>query len=192
VNAPRRAGHPGGAGEGGAQTLKAVLVIVVVILIGVAVLHRSGKPVSASSSSTAPPTTHGATQPNRPATATTTTVPAPTTTTTLVPVSSVKLTVLNGTGISGVAKQWSEKLKANPGYDTLAPDNATKNVTASAIYVITPGYQAEAAALAKTVGLPATAVNPTVPAPASAPIPAGDREAANLVLIIGPDLAAKA
>ena len=142
MNAPRRAGHPGGAGEGGAQTLKAVLVIVVVILIGVAVLHRSGKPVSASSSSTAPPTTHGATQPNKPATATTTTVPAPTTTTTLVPVSSVKLTVLNGTGISGVAKQWSDKLKANPGYNTLPPDNATDNVTASVIYVITPGYQA--------------------------------------------------
>jgi LytR cell envelope-related transcriptional attenuator len=180
VSAPRRAGHPGGGGEGGAQTLKAVLVIVVVILIGVAVLHRSGKPVAASSSSTVPPTTaHGATQPNHPATATTTTVPAPTTTTTLVPVSSVKLTVLNGTGISGVAKKWSDKLRASPGYDTLAPDNATKNVTASEIYVITPGYEA-------------TAVNPTVPAPASAPIPAGDRQAANLVLVIGPDLAAKA
>jgi hypothetical protein len=166
-------------------------VIAVVILIGVAVLHRSGKPVSASSSTTAPPTTHGATTPTHPA-VTTTTVARPTTTTTLVPVSSVKLTVLNGTGISGVAKKWSDKLKANPGYNTLAPDNATKNVTASEIYVITPGYEAEAQALARTVGLPSTAVNPTVPAPASAPIPAGDREAANLVLVIGPDLAAKA
>jgi hypothetical protein len=42
------------------------------------------------------------------------------------------------------------------------------------------------------VGLPVTAVNQTIPAPASAPIPANARTTANLVLIIGPDLAAHA
>jgi hypothetical protein len=42
------------------------------------------------------------------------------------------------------------------------------------------------------VALPVTAVNQTVPAPASAPIPAAERTTANLVLVIGPDLAGSA
>ncbi len=71
-----------------------------------------------------------------------------------------------------LAGEWSAKLKANPGYDTLAPLNATAKVAQSEIYIVTPGFQREANALAVAVGLPVTAVNVTVPPPASAPIPA--------------------
>jgi hypothetical protein len=78
------------------------------------------------------------------------------------------------------------------GYQTEPPDNATTRTTTSAIYILTPGYQSEAYALAATVGLPSSAVNITIPAPATAPIPAAERAKANLVLVIGQDLAATA
>jgi hypothetical protein len=100
--------------------------------------------------------------------------------------------VLNGVGTGTLAGQWSAKLKANPGYNTLAPDDATAKVAASMIYVLTPGYLPEANALAAAVGLPASAVNPTIPAPLSAPIRATERTIANLVLVVGPDLAGRA
>ena len=110
----------------------------------------------------------------------------------LIPPSSIKLQVLNGVLTGSLAGQWSAKLKANPGYNTLTPDNSTAKVATSVIYIITPGYRREANALAVAVGFPVTAVNTTVPAPSSAPIPAAERTTANLVLIIGPDLAGSA
>jgi hypothetical protein len=100
--------------------------------------------------------------------------------------------VLNGTGSGQLATQWSNKLKANPGYNTLAPADATATVPRSEIFIVTPGYLREAEALAATVGLTSAAINPTTPPPASAPIPSSARANANLVLVIGPDLAAKA
>ena len=163
--------------EGGTQTGKAIVVIVVMMVLGWIVLH------------------HGSSNPAAPAhrasaTATTTTVPS--TTTTLVPPASIKVQVLNGTGSGNLAGQWSTKLKTTGGYDTLAPDDSTSKVTASAIYVITPGYVPEAYALATAVGLPPSAVNTTVPAPSGAPIPTSERAKADLVLVVGPDLAASA
>jgi hypothetical protein len=164
-----------------APAVLALVVVAVAVVIGVLVLSHS-PPHKASSAGAARPSSLS----------TTTTSVAPTTPTTLVPPASIKLQVLNGVGYDALAGDWSRKLHASPGYDTLAPDNATSRVTASAIYVITPGYYPEAVALAQTVGLTSAAVNPTVPAPASAPIPPSERAEANLVLVIGPDLVAGA
>ena len=180
--------QPAGSGSGsgdGIHTLKALILIVVVVLIGWVVLHHTTKPHSSASSATSPTTV-----PTAP-----TTVPGGATTTTtvaLIPPSSIKLQVLNGVGSGQLATEWSNKLKANPGYNTLAPADATATVPASRIYIVTPGYQREADALATTVGLTAAAIVPTAPPPASAPIPSTARTNANLVLVIGPDLAAKA
>jgi hypothetical protein len=115
---------------------------------------------------------------------TTTTVP-------LIPPSSIKLQVLNGVGTGQLAGEWSNKLKASPGYNTLAADNATAVVTTSTIYVMTIGYIPEALHLATVVGLPASAVDTTI-APASVPIRSSERAAPNLVLVIGPNLAGTA
>ncbi len=123
-------------------------------------------------------------------TTTASTIPPSTTTTTILPPSQVKVQVLNGVLTGNLASEWSAKLKNQFGYITLPPDNATEKVPTSIIYVLTPGYQPEAQHLATSVGLPASAVFPEVPAPATAPIPASARTSANLVLIIGPDLAA--
>lgn len=163
---------------------KAFALIAVLVIIGIAVLAKATTGGSGHSTRTAASQSSSTTSP--------TTAAAPSTTTTLVPASEVKVQVLNGLLTGSLASQWSQKLKSNPGYATLPPDNATAKVTASAIYILTPGYQAEANALAAAVGLPASAVNPTVPPPASAPIPASERTSANLVLVIGPELASSA
>jgi hypothetical protein len=182
MNQPGRAPTPPSSGT---QTVKAVVVIAAVVIIGVVVLHHNPKSTVVSTTST----THA----RHSTTTTKSGVPATTTTTVpLVPPSSIKLQVLNGVLTGSLAGEWSVKLKANPGYNTLPPDNATAKVAQSEIYVLTPGYLPEARSLAAAVGLPAGAVNPTVPAPLSAPIPPAERTAANLVLVIGPDLAGSA
>jgi LytR cell envelope-related transcriptional attenuator len=165
------------------HTGRAILVILVVVVVGWLVLHHSTSPATHATST---PTT-AATQPavSTPATTPSTTVP-------LVAPASIKLQVLNGMLTGSLSGEWSAKLKANPGYDTLSALNATARVAASEIYVVTPGFQREADALAVAVGLPATAVNATTPPPATAPIPGGVSSTANLVLVIGPDLAGSA
>jgi hypothetical protein len=170
-----------GGGSGATQTGKAVLVIAIVVVVGWWVLLKSTPSAHVASATS---TTH-ATTTVRPTT-------PPTTAVALIPPASIKLQVLNGVLSGNLAGQWTTKLKANPGYNTLPPDNATSKVAASEIYIITPGYQREANALAVAVGLPVTAVNQTVPAPATAPIPTAERTTANLVLVIGPDLAGHA
>ncbi len=176
-------GRTPGVGSGGMQTGKAVLVIVVVVVVGWVVLRHGTSSTSAGST---PTTTHA------PATTVPSSTAVPTTTVPLVAPANIKLQVLNGVLTGSLAGEWSAKLKANPGYNTLPPDNATAKVAQSEIYVVTPGYGPEANALAVAVGLPATAVNPTTPPPPTAPISAADLRQANLVLIIGPDLAGSA
>jgi hypothetical protein len=177
-------GRASGAPSGGAQTIKAVVVIAAVVVLGVLVLHHGPKSPKAAGTAT----THS----SRSTTTLKSTSVAPTTTVPLVPPSSIKLQVLNGVLTGSLAGQWTTKLQANPGYHTLVPDNATAKVAQSQIYVLTPGYLPEGRALAAAVGLPASSVNPTVPAPVTAPIPAAERTTANLVLVIGPDLAGRA
>jgi LytR cell envelope-related transcriptional attenuator len=184
VSGPMRSG--GSARDGGVHTAKAVLVIVVVVLVGWWVLyksHGSAKPSAAAATATPSTTAHASH-------GSTTTVPRATTTVALVPPASIKLQVLNGVLTGALAGQWTAKLKANPGYSVLPPDDATAKVASSVIYVITPGYGPEGNALASTVGLTPAAVQTVVPA--TAPIPAAEKAKANLVLIIGPDLEASA
>ena len=177
---PRRPGA-----DGAINPARAIAIIVVLVLVGVLVLYESGrgKSTNASTGTGHHPTTTSSTTPPP---------PASTTTTTVLPAPQVKVQVLNGVLTGTLAGQWSAKLRANPGYITETADNATSKVTSSVIYILTPGYLAEADALARAVGLPASAVNTSLPAPASAPIPSADRQTANLVLVIGNDLAANA
>ena len=171
--------HP--RASGGSQTLKAAIVIVVVVVVGWLVLKHNPSKQKAAGPTT---TVHSATVPSTAAT-TTTTVP-------LIPPSSIKLQVLNGVGSGSLAGEWSSKLKTEYGYQYQPPDNATAVVTTSTIYVMTAGYVPEADRLATQVGLTPAIVDPTIPAPASAPIPASERAGANLVLVIGPNLASTA
>jgi hypothetical protein len=123
---------------------------------------------------------------------TTTTTPTTTTTVATVPPSKIELQVLNGLLNGPLSAEWSAKLHADPGYQTMAARNTTAQDTISAIYIVKSGYQAEAQALAKTVGLPDSSIVDLVPPPSSAPIPSVDLQQADLVLVIGDSLASKA
>jgi hypothetical protein len=168
---------------GGTRTVLALVVIGVLVVIGAVVLARSPGKTSGSAAPTtsSTTTTHPTTNPA-----------TPTTTTALVPPAQVKVQVLNGANhAQPIASTWSNKLRTTYGYDTLPGDNATTTVQTSAIYVMTPGYTEEANRLATQV---APSSPPTVytTVPSTAPIPARDTTKANLVLVIGPDLANKA
>lgn len=176
----RTSGRRGQSGDGGVQWFRALVLIIVLVAIGAVILAKtSNGTATRTASSTAHPK----------ATTTVTTLPPSTTSTTLLPSGQVKVQVLNGLRTGSLSSQWVAKLKSQFGYQTGPPDDATATVTTSVIYVLTPGYQPEADQLAARVGLTPASVDPTVPAPASAPIPVAERTSANLVLIVGQDLA---
>ncbi|HEY1734359.1 MAG TPA: LytR C-terminal domain-containing protein [Acidimicrobiales bacterium] len=166
--------------DGRTQIGKAVILVVVTAAIAVLVLyHLTGSNgTNVASSST-----------------TTTTVPAKTTTTTaptkpLVAPAQIKLQVLNGLLTGTLAGNLSTTLKASPGYDTLPANNTTTMTSTSVIYVVTTGYYPEAEALAATLGLGDSTITKGIPA--GAPVPSGVATQANLIVVIGTSLQAKA
>jgi LytR cell envelope-related transcriptional attenuator len=170
---------------------KAIVLVVVAVVVAVLLLHHQSKSTVASATTAGKGGTTATTVASTKGKGSKAAAPTTTTTTVAVtPPSQVKLKVLNGVLTGNLATEESATLKANPGYDTLAPDNATTKVTSSAIYVLTAGDGPEGLALAATLGLPASDVVTSVPA--NAPIPAVDKaQGPDLVLVIGPDLASK-
>jgi hypothetical protein len=117
---------------------------------------------------------------------TTTTVPhakpsAPTTTTTTVPPAKVPVVVANASGITGAAAALSARIQAS-GWDMLPPANATSDVTTSRVYY-QAGFQPEAASIASSLGLPASAV---VPYTSAAPV--SSIGTAEVIVVAGPDI----
>lgn len=105
----------------------------------------------------------------------------PTTTTPLTHTpAQVRVQVLNSTGPSGSAATATTTISA-VGYVTLEPDNAAdRNATATTVYA-QPGYEADAAAIAGSLGITAAPLPMPAPPPAPAPIDA------NVVIVLGPD-----
>jgi hypothetical protein len=95
--------------------------------------------------------------------------------------SLVTVLVANGTGIRGLGSQNADALKAL-GYNTLTAVDATKNLDASIVQYV-PGYQPEATAIALTLGLQPASVQ-ALNAP---PVP--DTQSANVVVVLGADVA---
>lgn len=114
---------------------------------------------------------------------TTTTQPVPTTVA-VRPPREVKVLTANGTNVSGAAGKVSGGLR-NLGYNVLAPTDA-KSAEVSSVY-FTPGFEREAQAVAQALQLPPTAAKP-LPKPA----PVTDVRGANVLVVVGPDVAAKA
>ena len=98
------------------------------------------------------------------------------------PPSEVKVLVANGSGTNGAAGGATDALEAL-GYVTGTPANAER-VPATVVYY-TDGYQVEAEALAEAIGAAPTTVTAM---PAVAPV--DDLQLANILVVIGPDLAA--
>ncbi len=174
------------ARDAGSQTAKAAVLVVVAVIVGILLLRHTGttsvtRTVSGASSHKAtgiPPTTIN---------------PHPTSTTVTTPPiapGNVKVLVLNGvSSTQPLAGNLSKQLQT-AGYNTLAGDNATAKVTASAIYAVSSQYLSAASTLAGTLGLATSSVVNGLPT--SAPVATRERTIANVVVVIGPDLATKA
>ncbi len=93
--------------------------------------------------------------------------------------------VANATGVSGAAATVSNQLQA-VGWSMLPPVNASARVTSSHVYYVA-GHQAEANSVAGALHLPSTAV---VPYTTAAPI--SSIGTAEVVVVVGPDLATPA
>lgn len=125
-------------------------------------------------------------------TTTTTSRANETTTTTQAPhrPQDVKVLTLNGTATQGAGRRVSDNVKTQQ-YNMLAPVDATAATKAAtrftAVY-FTPGYDVDARAIARYLALPATAV---APYPATN-APVADSRTANVVIVVGPDLAGAA
>jgi hypothetical protein len=106
------------------------------------------------------------------------------TTTTTTPPSKVPVVVANGSNVTGAAGSISTQLQA-AGWQVLPAENATSNVTASVVYYVA-GFQPSAAAIAKLLGVPTSGIQPLTSA-----APVGAVGAADVVVVVGPDVASK-
>ncbi|MGE3618989.1 MAG: LytR C-terminal domain-containing protein [Acidimicrobiia bacterium] len=98
------------------------------------------------------------------------------------PAAQVPVVVLNGTNTGGVAGKYNDALAAQ-GYQMGNAANANPKVAATAVFFL-PGWELEAAAVAAAIGAPPTSVA-ALPA-----APPGEIGTAQVVVVIGPDLAA--
>jgi len=159
--------RPTGGTGGTVHVGKAAAIIVVAALIGVLVLYKDGGGSSSLSAAERAALTASASAGNTTTTAAKNTdnESTPTTAALRAP-AEVKVVAINGTTTPKLGAKATTKLQAS-GYNALAPGDAkTKSATAtSVIYVVTAGYEREAAAIAAIFGLPASAVR-AVPSPA--------------------------
>ncbi len=165
----RTASAGNSAGARGAILLAVAAVLGIVLLqafdtdggsgVGVDVGSTTLPPGGSSTDSTLPPTNT-----------------VPTTPLTRTP-SEVTVLVANGTGIKGLGSTNADTLKALS-YNTLTAVDATKALDATTIQ-FADGYEAEARAIALTLGLPVTAVQPLN----SPPVP--DTQGANVFVLLG-------
>lgn len=94
----------------------------------------------------------------------------------------VTVIVLNGTAVSGAAGKYATALQS-AGYTMLESGNAAVKIPATQVF-FTEGFDVEAAAVALAIGAPATVTPAALPTP-----PPGEVGAANVVVVIGADLA---
>ena len=158
------------------STARGVVLLVIALGLGILLLQSTDRSPTLTTTQSAAPTTRGAP----------TTAPAPAPTTTTLPPArdpkTVKVLAANGSTVNGLALKVKEKLQA-AGYNALSPVTATQKVNSTLVYFAT-GYQAEAAAVAGVLGVPATSVQPM---PAKVPVPG--TVTANVVVLAGPDVA---
>jgi cytoskeletal protein RodZ len=173
-----------------------VALVLILFIIVTAVLVGQVHPTSSVTGTSATTTTTAAgssttvaggsstSTTSRSSTSTTKPKSTSTTTTTTTPPASVPVLVANGSTVTGAASKVATELHAN-GWDTLPPVNTTANVTASSVYYA-PGSEASAMAIAASLALAATAVHPLTTA-----VPVASVAGADVVVVVGPDIAGK-
>lgn len=152
-----------------------LVVIVVGALLGLAVagLPDRSKDEPLGIQTSAPPTTVAPTAPTVPLT-TTTTSPPPAT---RAP-SELKAVAINASGVAGAGARLTERLESE-GYDAGQP--TSRRVQAASAVLHRPGLDSEARALAASLGIGASALEPTEAPP----------DDADLAVIIGEDVGSR-
>lgn len=150
-------------------------LLAVAVVLGIVLLNAADDPpveqvTAGRSDDTAPVATSTSVAPT---TAATTAARAP---------KDVKVISANGTTVKGVARKVTDQLKS-AGYNVLAPTDTPQRAQASVVY-FAGGFEREAQAVAASLGLAPTTVQalPTPP-----PVP--DTRGANVVVVVGPELA---
>jgi hypothetical protein len=174
------------AKSAGGAAGRGLLLIAVAVITGVLLLNAgfddggSANPTTdggGSADTTASPDTTGVGPDGSNTTAVTTPV-------SVRPPNQVKVFVANAAGIQGAAGRTADALIA-AGY-VAVPGNSPTRVEATAIYY-TEGFEAEAQAVAATLGVPATSVQPM-----PTPPPVAEIEGAQVLVVLGPDIATPA
>jgi len=174
--------HP--PGDGGAHDRaragRGLAIVIVAVVIGVLLLPSATRAPLAANASTGSPTTtttaaggtanHGQHTPSS-------------TSTTIAP-SAIHVLVANATTTNGVAGDVTTFLSSK-GFGTLTATNALVKVPASEIFTV-GGATADVHAVALALNLPATAIEP-----AASAAPVSTTAGANVVVIVGPDLASR-
>jgi hypothetical protein len=156
-------------------------IVLIIFIIALALALHYVHPATPSSSAA----TRATTATTRASTSTTSAAGhAGSTTTTTTPPSKVPVVVANGSNVSGAAGSISTELQA-AGWQILPAENATSNVSASVVYYVA-GLQPSAAAIAKFLGVPSSGVQPLTSA-----APVGAVGTAQVVVVVGPDVASK-
>ena len=174
INGPG-AGGSGFHGSAPIRVGRALLLIVGGLIVGVLLLHR-GAGVSTSLAATGSTPTTVRHSPNQSVIANTTT------TVSLRSPQDVKVLVANGTSVHGAASTFSDRLHAS-GYNTLASTNTVTPAASSTVFYA-PSYGPEAAVIASLLGLQPGVVQPL---PQQAPV--AQLHDAQILVVIGPDLA---
>lgn len=159
----------------GSSPMRGVILVAVAAVLGFFVLRAiddTGGGPTASDVETA--TAEGSTDTTAPGSTDTTAPPAR-------PAGEVVVLVANASGVQGAAGAQAEAIQAG-GYQVLPAANSPTNVEATQV-LATPGFEADAAALAAAIGAPPESVAP-VPDP-----PPLDLAGANVLVLLGPDLA---
>jgi hypothetical protein len=163
----------------GASPVRGVVLVAVAVVIGFFVLRAlddtgAGPSVVDTTGTEGTEGTEGGETAGSEATTETTATPAR-------PPTEVVVLVANASGVQGAAGQQTETLQAG-GYQVLPADNAPNQVETTQVLPVA-GYEAEAAVLAALIGAPEDAVQ-AMPDP-----PPVDLAGANLLVLLGPDLA---
>jgi len=157
----------------GGAALRGAGLLAVAVMLGIVLLRNGGgDPYSAALRTVASPTPG-------------VTVHAPTATTITVPVrvpGDIKVLPANGTNVAGAGLVTFNRLKA-AGYDVLAASNTDNPASTSNVF-FNPGFDREAQVVAQLLGLPDSAIQamPTPP-------PVSDTRGADVIVVVGPDLA---
>jgi hypothetical protein len=174
--------HPSGASSeppDRPHSGRGLAIVIVAIVIGVLLLPSATRaPLSAAAVSSGTTTTLA------PGRAASHGHQSSTTTSTTIPPASIHVLVANATTVNGVAGATTTFL-ASKGFGTLTATNALLKVTASEIFTV-GGATADTQAVAAALSLPASSIEP-----AASAAPVASTTGANVVVIVGPDLAAR-